>query len=139
MDRPSVDATWMQVARVISARATCPRLAVGAVLTVDGRSVSSGWNGAPAGMPHCDHDGTEYRCTDSIHAERNAVGYAARKGYATEGSTLYVTHAPCMDCASVLVAAGVRRVCYGTEYRTLAGVQTLRNWGVTVDWILDET
>lgn len=124
----------MQVARVIAARATCSRLAVGAVLTVDGRSVSSGWNGAPAGMAHCVHN-DHHPCTRSIHAERNVIGYAARKGFATDGATLYATHAPCRDCATVIIAAGVARVVYGETYRSLAGVDYLQGCGIDVQQI----
>jgi dCMP deaminase len=131
-ERPSIDQTWLTVAGVIAQRGTCDRLHVGAVLTRDGRVVATGWNGAPAGQPHCAHDGLEESCTVSIHAERNVVGFAARFGIATGGTRLYVTHAPCLDCASVLVAAGVDSVVYGSEYRSLAGVRRLRECGVTV-------
>ena len=129
--RPSIDATWLQVAREVSARATCSRLAVGAVLAVDDRVISSGWNGAPPKLPHCVHV-TDEPCRVAIHAERNAVGFAARKGHATEGSTLYTTHAPCWECASDLLASGITRVVYGTEYRSLDGVLRLRESGVLV-------
>ena len=129
-ERPSLDETWMQVARVVSARATCSRLAVGSVLTRDGRIVSTGWNGAPAGQPHCTHDGTEQSCKRSIHSEANAIGFAARHGVRTDGTTLYVTHAPCSICAPVVVAAGVVRVVYGQEYRSDAGVNYLQDCGI---------
>lgn len=120
----------MQVARVISGRATCSRLHVGAVLTRDGRVIATGWNGAPAGLPHCVHDGSETRCTRAVHAERNVVGFAARHGIATAGTTLYLTHAPCLDCASVLVAAGVVRVVFGERYRSDSGVTYFREAGI---------
>lgn len=123
----------MQVARVIAARATCSRLQVGAVLTRDGRVVATGYNGAPAGMPHCSHDGNEQRCTRAIHAERNVIGFAARHGVRTDQTTLYLTHAPCLDCASVLIAAGVVRVVYGETYRSDAGIVSLSEVGVTVE------
>lgn len=123
----------MQVARVIAARATCSRLQVGAVITRDGRVVATGYNGAPAGMPHCQHDGTEQRCTRAIHAERNVIGFAARHGVRTDQTTLYLTHAPCLDCASVLIAAGVVRVVYGETYRSEAGIVSLSEVGVTVE------
>lgn len=129
--RPSLDATWLQVARVISARATCSRLQVGAVLARDGRIIATGWNGAPAGEPHCEHVSDE-PCTVSIHAERNVIGFAAREGIATGGTCLYLTHAPCWDCSSVLIAAGVSRVVYGREYKSLDGVLRLRGVGTVV-------
>lgn len=137
ISRPSLDSTWMQVARVIAARATCSRLAVGAVLTRDGRVVATGYNGAPAGMAHCSHDGTESRCVRAVHAERNVVGFAARHGVRTDGTTLYLTHAPCLDCATVLLAAGVVRVVYGETYRTLDGVDYLQGCGIDVSQFLE--
>lgn len=130
--RPSVDETMIQVARVIADRATCSRLHVGAVLTRDTRIVAHGYNGAPAGMPHCSHDGSEDRCLVSTHAERNVVGFAARHGVRTDGTTLYLTHAPCLDCATVLLAAGVVRVVYGETYRSLDGVDYLQGCGIDV-------
>lgn len=131
--RPSLDDTWSRVARVIAERGTCSRLRVGAVLTRDTRVIATGWNGAPAGMPHCSHDGTEDRCLVSTHAERNVIGFAARYGISTDGTTMYLTHAPCLDCASVLIAAGVVRVVFASLYRSDAGVEVLRRAGVTVE------
>lgn len=127
----------MQVARVIAARATCSRLAVGAVLTRDTRVVSTGWNGAPAGMPHCSHDGTESRCERSVHAEDNVVRFARKHKIPTRGATMYITHAPCLDCATVLLAAGVVRVVYGETYRTLDGVDYLQGCGIHVSQFLE--
>lgn len=123
----------MQVARVIAARATCSRLHVGAVLTRDTRVVSTGWNGAPAGMPHCSHDGTESRCEHSVHAEDNVVRFARKHKIPTRGATMYITHAPCLDCATVLLAAGVVRVVFGETYRSDAGIIALQEVGVQVE------
>ena len=123
----------MQVARVISARATCSRLAVGGVLTRDGRVVATGYNGAPAGATHCEHSGDELRCTRAIHAERNVIGFAARHGVRTDATTLYLTHAPCLDCATVLIAAGVVRDVYGETYSSDTGIITLKESGIHVE------
>jgi len=118
-----------------SEQATCSRLRVGAVIARDTRPIVTGYNGAPAGMPHCRHDGTETRCETAVHAERNAVGYAAREGLATDGCTLYVTHAPCLDCASVVQAAGIARVVYAERYGSDAGVAWLLDAGVQVEQV----
>lgn len=133
MTRPTLDDTLLEVAHVMARRGTCSRLQVGAVLARDTRIIATGYNGAPAGQPHCHHDGLEQRCTIAIHAERNVIGYAARVGAATGGSTLYVTHAPCPDCASVVLAAGIVRVVYGTPYGTRDGAARLRECGVLVE------
>lgn len=131
--RPSKDETLLRVAWVMAEQGTCSRLQVGAVIAQDTRPISTGWNGAPAGRPHCRHDGSELRCTVAIHAERNAIGYAAREGIATGGATLYVTHAPCLDCASVVQAAGIVRVVYAKAYGSSAGVCWLLDAGVRVE------
>lgn len=131
--RPSIDETLLRVAWVMSERGTCSRLQVGAVVAQDTRVASSGWNGAPAGLAHCVHDGSEARCTTAVHAERGALGYAARRGHATDGATLYVTHAPCLDCASVIQAAGIVRVVYALPYGGSAGIFWLLDAGVKVE------
>lgn len=133
IDRPTKDQTLLRVAWTMTEQATCSRLQVGAVIAQDTRPIVTGWNGAPAGRPHCSHDGTEDRCRTAIHAERNAIGYAARRGLATEGATLYVTHAPCFDCSSIVQAAGIARVVYDQHYGYPHGVLWLLDAGVKVE------
>lgn len=131
--RPSLDVVLLDVARTIARRGTCSRLHVGAVVAVDGRICATGYNGAPHGLPHCDHppDESEPRaadaatCTTSVHAEANAVAFAARHGVSIEGATLYGTHTPCVHCAMLLVNAGIVRVVCATRYRSHAGVRVL--------------
>lgn len=127
--RCSLDEMLLAMAEAASTRSTCSRLHVGAVLARHGRPFAAGYNGAPSGLPHCLHaDGSP--CQTSVHAEVNAVANAARHGAATEGSTLYVTHAPCQGCAGVLVNAGIVAVIYGRAYRTPAGLELLGTAGV---------
>lgn len=147
--RPSVDETLLHVAYAWSRRGTCSRAYVGAVLAIDGRTVASGYNGAPRGMSHCDcvpstgtyvgHDalgayvGNDTTgCPVSVHAEANAVAFAARNGIPTEGATLYTTLMPCRVCAALLVNAGVVRVVAVERYRDRAGEDLLRAAGVVV-------
>ncbi len=129
--RLSLDATLLDVAEVFARRSTCSRLAVGAVLARDGRVLSTGYNGAPAGMPHCTCSDSA-PCTQSVHAEVNAVAFAARHGVAVEGAALYATHAPCVTCAGVLVNCGVSAVRYRLPFRSHAGVELLLDAGVDV-------
>lgn len=190
MERQSRDRTLMEVAQVIAKRGTCSRLQVGAVLSRDGRIISTGYNGTPASMPHCIHEEfkypssyhdapkvvpewlTEYLnrgdvtfetppwnyrfyydgesittltgtngdapgCRIAEHAEQNAIVYAARHGMALEGSELYVTNMPCINCARALVGAGISRVLYLNPYRLLAGVEYLQAAGINVSRIPD--
>lgn len=134
------DYIFSAMAEQLGALSTCPRGAVGAIITRAGRCVSWGFNGAPPGMPHCDDlHGWEYGweveekgCRNVTHAEANALAYAARQGISTEGGTCYVTLSPCVTCARLLVAAGISRVVYTTEYRLTDGIDLLREAGVQV-------
>jgi dCMP deaminase len=135
-NRPSFDEILMTTARVWAGRSTCSRLSVGAVLAKDGRSVSSGFNGAPAGLRHCEH-ATDATCTTATHAEANVIGYAAREGHATKGATMYITHSPCYSCTGLILAAGIVRVVYGEVYKSTQGIDTLRKAGLTVEEMND--
>lgn len=134
--RPPKDVTLMETAWSWAKQGTCSRLQVGAVIARDTRIIVTGYNGAPAGLSHCEHDGSEERCAAAVHAEMNAVGYAAREGLPTGGATLYVTHEPCEHCAPVIIAAGVVRVVYAALYRSRRGVDRLEAAGVHVDQLL---
>lgn len=135
MLRVSEDATWLSVAGLVAMRGTCSRLRVGAILVKKGRPISSGWNGAPSGMEHCDHTGPESpdaHCQTAIHAERNAVGWAARAAVGTDGAIMYCTHMPCQPCATVLIASGIRKVVYREIYQSTAGGALLEKSGIIV-------
>lgn len=117
-NRTTFDAIWMQVARVVAQRGTCPRLAVGAVITCDHVIVSTGYNGAPRSLPHCDEVGCLIepetgRCKRTVHAEANALLQA---GAMANGGTLYATHFPCRECANLILNAGIARVVFGKHY-----------------------
>lgn len=117
--RETWDAYFMRMARMVASRSTCPRASVGCVLCNDNRVVSSGYNGAIAGAPHCTDVGCDVRdghCIRTVHAEANAIADAARRGVVTWGSTAYITHAPCINCAKLLVSAGVQRIVYSSAY-----------------------
>lgn len=129
------DSVHMATAWLWSELSTCSRLSVGAVLARDGRSLGSGYNGAPEGLPHCYHaPESELPCTASTHAEANVIGYAARNGVATKGSTLYITHAPCYACSGLILAAGITRVCYSRYYGNTLGLDKLALAGIELEW-----
>lgn len=138
----------MEMARLASTRSTCSRNAVGAVFALEGRVLSTGYNGAAAGLPHCEHPCTcskIYRqarrvpslhqsdcvairpCDITVHAEANAVAFAARHGVALLGATLYTTLSPCLTCAKLVVNAGVAEVFVNRFYRDPAGINLLRS------------
>lgn len=133
MDRMSRDQMLMEIAEVVSNRGTCDRLQVGAVISRDGRPIVTGYNGAPAGLPHCFHaPGETEGCTWAEHAERNAIAFAARYGLALEGSELHCTHMPCLTCARTIINAGIVRVVYDEKYRKTEGVELLQRVGIEV-------
>jgi dCMP deaminase len=118
--------SFLDIARVVSHASTCTRGHVGAVIVQDRRIVSTGYNGAPPGMAHCKHVGNE-PCETAIHAELNAIAWAARHGVKTLGGIMYSTHGPCLKCAQAIIAAGIIEVHYETPYRLLDGVDLLDN------------
>lgn len=131
--RPTRDDTLLDIAKLTSMRSTCNRLYVGAVIAREGRMLGSGYNGPPRGEPHCTHDLTNLEpCFRAVHAECNAIAFAARYGSATEGAEMYVTHSPCVPCAQLIVQSGICRVVYSNAYRVLDGVNMLQAMGVEV-------
>jgi dCMP deaminase len=113
---------FMQAAELFAKRSSCERGHVGAVLVKEGRIISTGYNGAPPGMKHClevgceEVEGTE-GCQRTIHAEANAIVWAARMGVPTLDSIMYSTHSPCASCARLIIAAGVCKVVFRNDYR----------------------
>jgi dCMP deaminase len=118
------DRNFINIAKEIASASKCVSKQVGAVLVKDGRILSTGYNGTPAGYTNCcDHWENEYTKdhhdwskTYEIHAEMNALIWAARKGIAVEGATIYVTLEPCSECSKNLIASGVVRIVYETAY-----------------------
>jgi dCMP deaminase len=118
-------------AHVAAARGTCNRLKVGAVISFESRPVSAGYNGAPPGKPHCDNNCNESRpCTNTIHAEENAIKWARTFGIDPKGSTIYLTDSPCNACAERIIDAGIKRVVFDRKYRDERPLIKLNNNGV---------
>lgn len=156
MERISRDRMLMRMAEVAAQRSTCARAQVGAIIAREGRVLSTGYNGAPAGLPHCDHtcncspmalmaDDKPMRdihestcpanmaCEISVHAESNSLAFAARFGVGVNRAELFCTHLPCPRCASLIINAGIIRVVYGTDYRLNDGSDLLRSAGVLIE------
>ncbi len=101
----------METAKLIAARGTCDRLQVGAIITRNARIVSSGYNGNVSGAPHCNHSEWPLApCSTAVHAEANAIVFAARHGVGVEGAEMWCTHQPCLACANLIINAGSLRV-----------------------------
>lgn len=138
MKRIGRDELFMEVAQIFARRSTCPRGNVGVVLVRDRRIIATGYNGAPARMVHCEEAGCDIGemaggavrekregCTRAVHAEANAIAYAAREGIALDGTTLYTTHSPCVRCAQLIINAGICEVVYNITYRDQSGLDLL--------------
>lgn len=133
--RPGWDEYFMEVARTVATRATCPRASVGAVLVREHRILTTGYNGAPRHVAHCTEAGCEMvggHCVRSTHAEANAVVQAALHGVGLEGATAYCTHQPCVNCAKLIISAGVARIVYGEAYPDAFAQQLLAEAGVAL-------
>ena len=119
--RPGWDEYFMEIADLVSARSTCLRRRVGAVIIRDKRILSTGYNGAPAGLAHCSEvgclreklkipSGKNLELCRGLHAEQNAIIQAALSGTSISGSTAYVTCQPCIVCAKMLINSGVKKI-----------------------------
>lgn len=118
--RPSWDEYFMATAILIASRSPCERLHVGCVLVSTGaqpnRIIAAGYNGFLPGAPHISRVRDNHE-QGTVHAEQNAVTDAARRGVSLEGATAYLTHYPCINCAKILLSAGIRMIKYRWDYR----------------------
>ncbi|HBN07287.1 MAG TPA: cytidine deaminase [Cyanobacteria bacterium UBA8530] len=135
--RPSWDDYFFQLAEVVSSRSTCLRRQVGALLVRDNRILTTGYNGAPAGVAHCQEagclrnqlnipSGEKQELCRGLHAEQNAVVQAALHGVDTSGATAYVTIQPCLTCMKILINAGIKKIVYQGDYPDPLAVQIAR-------------
>ncbi len=144
-DRLTWDQYFMTITQQVAERSTCNRAKVGAVIVRDRNILATGYNGAPAGMPHCTEAGcliyesktpygeVEQNCFRTIHAEINAIAQAAKNGSTIKDSSIYVTHTPCIHCIKVLVNTGIKTVYYESPYKLDTLEEILRNTRVHME------
>lgn len=125
----------MEMAMTAAKRGTCVRKQIGAIISRDGRPLSVGYNGSPAGLAHCTEvgcliDPVTGACIRTIHAELNAIAYAARYGISIEGAVMYTTVSPCKPCADAIIGAGLSGIFYLEEYRLTEPIEYLKSAGV---------
>jgi len=121
-NRPTLDEYFKQIARIVASRSTCRHRSQGAVITRDGRILSTGYNGAPSGQPHCidlgncaKDEGLGCRA-EGLHGESNAIASAAKMGISVDGATIYCVYSPCKACCNLLKSAGIVGVKYDELY-----------------------
>ena len=126
------DYLYMRMARVWAENSYCVRRQVGALMVKDQRIISDGYNGTPSGFENVCEDENNVSKPYVLHAEANAISKVARSHNSSDGATLYVTASPCIECAKLIIQAGVRRVVYGELYRLTDGIDLLRRAGIEV-------
>ncbi len=126
------DKSYLQMATVWAKNSYCVRRQVGAILVKDKMIISDGYNGTPAGFENVCEDENGVTKPYVLHAEANAITKVAKSGNSSDGSTLYVTASPCIECAKLIIQAGIKRVVYHDEYRITDGLDLLRRAGIEV-------
>ena len=126
-----LDKRYLRMARIWAENSYCQRRKVGALMVKDRTIISDGFNGTPAGFENiCEDENSGLTKPYVLHAEANAITKVARSNNSSEGSTLYVTASPCLDCAKLIIQAGIRRVVFNELYRITDGIDLLRRAGV---------
>lgn len=140
-ERPGWDDYFMDMTELVATRSTCLRRQVGAVIVRDKHIISTGYNGAPKGVPHCAEkggclreklgvpSGEKHELCRALHAEQNAIIQAATLGHSVEGATMYVTHQPCIICAKMIINAGIERIVVRNGYPDELSVEMLAEAG----------
>ncbi len=131
------DLRYIQMARVWAKNSYCKRRQVGALLVKDRMIISDGYNGTPSGFENDCEDENDQSKPYVLHAEANAITKVAKSNNSSDGATLYITDSPCMDCAKLIIQAGIRRVVYGDEYRITDGIKLLEKAEIEIVKISD--
>lgn len=132
--KAAVDFRYLRMARIWAENSYCKRRQVGALVVKDKMIISDGYNGTPSGFENICEDESGVTKPYVLHAEANAITKLARSGNNSEGSTLYVTASPCIECAKLIIQAGIRRVVYAEKYRLTDGIDLLTRAGVEVEY-----
>ena len=127
------DRSYLEMASVWARNSYCKRRQVGALLVKDRMIISDGYNGTPSGFENVCEDETGATKPYVLHAEANAITKVAKSGNSSDGSTLYVTASPCLECAKLIIQAGIKRVVYKDEYRLTDGIDLLKRAGIEVE------
>ena len=132
--KAAVDYRYLRMARIWAENSYCKRRQVGALVVKDKMIISDGYNGTPSGFENICEDESGVTKPYVLHAEANAITKLARSGNNSEGSTIYVTASPCIECAKLIIQAGIRRVVYAEKYRLTDGIDLLTRAGVEVEY-----
>lgn len=127
-----LDLRYLRMADIWAENSYCKRRKVGALIVKDNMIISDGYNGTPAGFENVCEDENNITKPYVLHAEANAITKIARSNNNSEGATLYVTDAPCIECAKLIIQSGIRKVFYSRQYRLSDGIDLLQRAGIEV-------
>ena len=127
-----LDERYLRMARIWAENSYCVRRQVGALVVKDKMIISDGYNGTPSGFENVCEDDNNVTKPYVLHAEANAITKLARSNNNSDGATIYITASPCIECAKLIIQAGIKRVVYGEKYRLTEGIELLRRAGVEV-------
>ncbi len=130
-----LDCRYLRMAGIWAENSYCQRRQVGAIIVKDKMIISDGYNGTPSGFENVCENEDGLTKPYVLHAEANAITKIARSGNNSDGATLYVTDSPCIECAKLIIQAGIKRVIYSREYRLTDGIDLLRRAGIDVEYL----
>ena len=133
-----LDLRYLRMARIWAENSYCMRRKVGALVVKDKMIISDGYNGTPSGFENVCEDDNNVTKPYVLHAEANAITKLARSSNNSDGSTLYVTAAPCIECSKLIIQSGIKRVVYGEKYRLEEGIELLRKANIEVIYLNPE-
>ncbi len=133
-----LDLRYLRMARIWAENSYCVRRKVGALVVKDKMIISDGYNGTPSGFENICEDENNVTKSYVLHAEANAITKLARSSNNSDGSTLYITAAPCIECAKLIIQAGIKRVVYAEKYRLEDGINLLKRAGIDVVYLNPE-
>ena len=126
----TIDRRYLRMARIWAENSYCQRRKVGAIIVKNSMIISDGFNGTPSGFENICEDEADITKPYVLHAEANAITKVARSNNSSDGATLYITASPCMECAKLIIQAGIVRVVFNEVYRITDGIELLRRAGV---------
>lgn len=130
----ALDQRYLRMAKIWAENSYCQRRQVGALIVKNKMIISDGYNGTPSGFENvCEENNVTKPYV--LHAEANAITKIARSNNSSDGATLYVTDSPCIECAKLIIQAGIKRVVYGEQYRLTDGIELLQRAGIEVVFI----
>ena len=130
-----LDLRYLRMARIWAENSYCERRKVGALIVKDKMIISDGYNGTPAGFENVCEDENHLTKPYVLHAEANAITKIARSGNNSEGATLYVTDAPCIECSKLIIQSGIKKVFFFFQYRLTDGIDLLQRAGIEVHYL----